>query len=105
MQDFCLMVHWWVNDMLKITIKSTLKNTEKKIDKKIIALNQAIHQAGILLETAIKQDIASYPSVDTGRFLGSVQSDLSKPLRADVFTQVRYAKFLEYGTSPHFISP
>ena len=91
--------------MLKITIKSTLKNTEKKIDKKIVALNQAIHQSGLLLETAIKQDIASYPSVDTGRFLGSIESDLSKPLQASVFTRVKYAKFLEYGTSPHFILP
>ena len=91
--------------MIKIIIKHDLKLTEKRVDAKIEALNQGIHEAGFLLEAAIKQDIASFPSVDTGRFLGSIQTDVSKPFSSTVFTNVEYAKYLEHGTSPHFIAP
>ena len=76
-----------------------------KIDRKLEALNQGVHDAGLMLEVAIVDDIANYPSVDTGRFMGSVQTDISKPFQSMIYTNVEYAKFLEYGTSPHFISP
>lgn len=91
--------------MIQIIIKVDLNKTMKRIDEKIQMLDQGVHEAGFLLEAEIKKDIASYPSVDTGRFMGSIQTDVSKPFQSIVFTNVEYAKFLEFGTSPHFIAP
>ena len=91
--------------MFIVSIKSNL-NELVDVDKKILStLNIAIHQAGFMLEAAIKQDIASFPSVDTGRYLNSVTTDIGIPFVARVFTEVPYAIFLEYGTSPHFVKP
>jgi len=91
--------------MVSILIKADISKITKRIDEKVEALNTAIHDAGFMLEAEIKKDVASYPSVDTGRFMGSITTDISKQFQAMVFTNIGYAKYLEYGTSAHFVSP
>lgn len=91
--------------MIKITIKSNLDIKSKDILEKKIKLNDAIHDAGFMLEAEIKRDIASYPSVDLGRFMSSVETDNSRAFQSKVFSNVVYAKYLEFGTSSHFIKP
>ena len=92
--------------MLNVKIKGlpqaqkflSLKKTEK-LEK----ANQAIHRAGLFLETETKESIAGNKqeirSVDTGRFLNSVSTDNQKFLESTVFSNVEYAKYLENGTS------
>ena len=81
----------------------------KRIDEKLIALNQGVHEAGYILQDEIIQSIhgnrAEPTSVDFGFFGSNVEVDVSKPFQSIVYTNVKYAKFLEYGTSLHFITP
>jgi len=84
-----------------------LKNTEKllkNIPKKALPdVNKAIHKAGFVVEDEVKNSIAgrrSEPtSVDTGRFVNSIQTDNSKFMESRVFSTVPYSKYLEFGTS------
>jgi|TARA_R100001530_G_scaffold62534_3_gene45033 hypothetical protein len=69
-------------------------------------LNKAsdgIHQAGLFVQGEVKLSVAGEKaepmSVDTGRFLGSIETDNSKKLTSRVFSKVNYARYLEYGTS------
>lgn len=65
--------------------------------------NAAIHEAGFFLQKEVKESIAGrrpeLASVDTGRFLGSVETDNSRKFVTRVFSDVSYAKFLEFGTT------
>ena len=66
-------------------------------------------QAGFFVQNAVKIDIASMqwthvdgtigPSVDTGRFLNSISVRQTAPQEVEIYTQIPYAKWLEYGTS------
>jgi len=65
--------------------------------------NQEIHKQGFKLEGEVKDSIAGRSSeqrsVDTGRFLNSVQTDTSVYLESKVFSDVPYAPYLEFGTT------
>ncbi len=67
------------------------------------ALNKEIHKQGFLLESEIKESIAGRKaeprSHDTGRFMSSIGTDNKKKNQSKVFTNVKYAKYLEFGTS------
>lgn len=69
----------------------------------LVKANQAVHQAGLFLESEVKESIAGNKaepvSVDTGRFLNSVNTDNSKTMQSSVFSDVEYAKYLEDGTT------
>ena len=82
------------------SVKNYLQN-QKRMKQQ--AVNRAIHNAGLKVEGEVKQSIAgrkSEPtSVDTGRFLNSVNTDNEKEFVSIVKTNVPYAKYLEYGTS------
>lgn len=95
----------FVGRMIAIEIKHTLGNLIKKMDNKKIVLNDAIHTSGYIVEGAVKTDIATYPSVDTGGFMGGIQTDNSKLYQSTIFSNKEYSIFLEKGTSPHFIFP
>ena len=66
-----------------------------------------ILQASNLLQQEIQESILGNrdedKSVDTGNFANSIEIDKIKDLSFKVYTDVEYAKFLEYGTSK--ISP
>ena len=66
-------------------------------------VSDSIHKAGFLVEAEVKESIAgrrSEPrSVDTGRFLNSVNVDNSKKMESTIKSNVEYAGILEKGTS------
>jgi len=70
------------------------RNTKRNVSKAMI-------KAGMLMQGEVKQSIAGRKaeptSVDTGRFLNSVEFQASKD-NAVIFSDVPYAKFLEFGT-------
>jgi len=72
----------------------------KKIDP--MQIQKGLKNAALHLQNEVKQSIAgrkSEPtSVDTGRFLNSIDISVGKN-DAVIFTNVHYAKYLEYGTS------
>lgn len=76
-----------------------LKNADSKTKRNV---NAAIGAAGLLVEADVKLSIsgqkAEKRSVDTGRFLQSVSTNIS-PFVAVVSSNVEYAKFLEFGTT------
>jgi len=81
-------------------VQAFLKNSSKQKQRRV---NKTIHREGFRVEAEVKQSIAgqrSEPrSVDTGRFLNSVQTDNSKYFQSRIFSNVRYAIHLEKGTS------
>jgi len=82
-------------------VEKFLENLKKaKLEKS----KKALFNAGFFIQNEVKASIAgqrSEPtSVDTGRFLNSV--DVKQGKTDDeviVFTNIEYAKYLEYGTS------
>ena len=74
------------------------------INKKIISLaEKGIKKAGFFYEGEVKQSIAGRrsetKSVDTGRFLNSINTKKTGNLEVTISSNVDYSKYLEYGTS------
>ena len=96
---------------IKVTGLKQVNSYLKKSKGNVSAgVKSGLNQATIFLEGEVKQSIAGHKaeprSVDTGRFLDSVSSNVTN-FNGYVFSNVSYAKFLEYGTSrltprPHF---
>lgn len=91
---------------VQVTIKGS-KNTIRFLDdveNKIRNTNipKGITKATLFLHGEVKESIAGRKaeptSVDTGRFLNSVGASFSKN-NGVVFTNIPYAKFLEFGSS------
>lgn len=83
-----------------------LKETSKYLNKKnkdfSNAVTKGLNNAAMYLQGEVKQSVAGRraepTSVDTGRFLNSINFQVGKD-NAVVFTEIEYAKFLEFGTS------
>jgi len=75
--------------------------TKQKKEKRK-RVNKAIHNAGFKVESEVKQSIAGqkaeHRSVDTGRFINSVNTKLGDMV-SYVVSNLPYSKYLEYGTS------
>jgi len=99
---------------IKISIKNIdqfKKFMEEKQEKTKEAISQSVRYATLELQNQVKISIAQGTNapvaVDTGRFLNSVDFEPIDSNSAKVFTDIEYAKFIEYGTSkmqsrPHF---
>lgn len=76
--------------------------TGAKLKLAIVKADTGIKDAGFFIQEEVKQSIAGHRaehvSVDTGRFLNSIQTNFKK-LQAIIFPTVDYADFLEFGTS------
>lgn len=91
--------------MVKIEVLGTkqallfLKNKENKIESNT---EKGILKATLHLQNEVKESIAGRrpepKSVDTGRFLNSVDISTTKD-QGLIFSNISYAKYLEYGTS------
>lgn len=91
--------------MVKIEIRGInqvnnyLKGKVTQIDKDA---DKGINKATLFMQGEVKESIAGRrnepTSVDTGRFLNSVDITTSKDFGV-VFSDVSYAKYLEHGTS------
>jgi len=81
------------------TVSAYLLAKKKKTTNDI---NDGVKKATLFLEGEVKQSIAGHraepTSVDTSKFLSSVESNYSKD-EGVVFSNVEHSKFLEYGTS------
>ena len=91
-------------------VKEFKKMMEKKQENIKIVLPEAVKKATLYLHGRVKESIArginAPVAVDTGRFLNSVDFE-AVGNEAKVFTELEYAKFIEFGTSkmmarPHF---
>ncbi len=80
-------------------VKRFLKTKDKNIEKEI---QRGIVKSAVFLQGEVKDSIAGRKneptSVDTGRFLNSVEFQIGN-LDARVFSQVPYARKLEFGTN------
>jgi len=78
-----------------------LNGKKNKVEDKLIP--QGLKNATIFLQGEVKQSIAGRRaesrSVDTGRFLNSVDTQILSKKEGVVFTKVPYAKVLEFGSS------
>lgn len=87
--------------------KAMMERKQAEIKK---VLPEALRNATLFLHSKVKESIArgtnAPVAVDTGRFLNSVDFDTANN-ETRIFTDLEYAKFIEYGTSkmgsrPHF---
>lgn len=80
-------------------VKKYLKDREKNIKQET---STGLSKAALFVQGEVKSSIAGQraepTSVDTGRFLNSVDINVGKD-DAIIFTDISYSKFLEYGTS------
>ena len=91
--------------VVKITVKGLeeakrfLDNKAKEIENKGKA---ALTMASLHMQNEVKLSIAGFKSeptsVDTGRFLNSVDINIGK-IDAIIFSDIPYANHLEYGTT------
>ena len=91
--------------MISLQVKGIDKITAKlneMSDTLITNTSIALQESGILLQEEIEASIdgqrSEHRSVDTGAFLKSINLDLA-PNGIAVYSDLDYAKFLEYGTS------
>ena len=86
--------------VLGLTEVTKMLNTKSKNVQ--IKAQEAIKQAGFFMQGEVKESIAGHRaehvSVDTGRFLNSIHTEVGK-LQATVSDAVSYGQALEYGTS------
>lgn len=89
-------------------LKKYMKEKKKAITD---GMETGIKRASLYLHGKVKESIArgtnAPVAVDTGRFLNSVDIESIGKDNAKIFTDLSYAKFVEYGTSrmqarPHF---
>ena len=89
-------------------VQKMLVNASKN---KIMKADEAVGKAAFFLQSEVQESIAGHraepTSVDTGTFLRSIKAVHNQLLQASVYTNVEYAKYLEYGTiyiqpRPHF---
>lgn len=82
-----------------------LKHKQEKV---VSGMVHGLERIGLFMEREVKASIAGRraepASVDTGRYMNSVTSTVStdlatRQMQAVVYTEIDYAKFLEYGTS------
>lgn len=87
---------------IEINPDKAIKYLVEKAKKINSDLTPALAKAAIYMQGEVKSSIAGQraemTSVDTGRFLNSINYQAIQTL-ARVWTDIEYAKFLEYGTS------
>lgn len=84
-----------------------IADTMRKLQKKGVQITNGVEvglvRATNFVQNEIKESIAGNReqtrSVDTGKFINSVDFKKSGNLEFTIFSDVKYAKFLEYGTS------
>ena len=98
-------------DIKVIGVPELIKSMQDKQAQIKQILPESVRDATLFMHGKVKESIAhgtnANVAVDTGRFLNSVDFDATGTNEAKVFTDLDYAKFIEYGTSkmaerPHF---
>ena len=80
-----------------------IKMIESASERQLKNVNIGIHEAGFLLQGEVKSSIAGrrgeHESVDTGRFLQSIDVENNEDLVSYVYSPLDYPIYLEEGTS------
>lgn len=86
-----------------IGVQETLRQVDRKTKGFRPAASKALSQGALELNREVALSVAgnrSEPrSVDTGRFLASIDTKRINELEYAVYSPIEYAEFLEYGTS------
>lgn len=89
-----------------IGVKEVMTFLRERGDQQQQDTAAAINKATLFMEAEVKSSIAGQrnepASVDTGRFLNSINSTITlndEQLQGMVYTIIDYAQYLEYGTS------
>lgn len=81
-----------------IGIDETIRNFRNIDSQMIRKVRRQVVKSSLIIETRAKREVA----VDTGRLRSSIQIGLKNSgLNADIFSDVNYANFIEFGTRPH----
>ena len=101
------LVHYWekVKMVVNMTVKG-IKKTQVYLNSKKNKINfdttVGLRKAALFMQGEVKLSIAGHKaeptSVDTGRFLSSVNVQVGKK-DAKIFSKIPYSKYLEFGTS------
>lgn len=83
---------------MKIEFSVDLSDLEFDMDKLEKAISEELETTAYKIERTSKELVP----VDTGTLRRSITAEGSR-LEYDVFTNVEYAHYMEYGTSPHRI--
>jgi HK97 gp10 family phage protein len=92
-------------------VKEFAQSMKNKQEKTKEAIDKSVRDATLYIHNKVKESIArgvnAPVTVDTGRFLNSVDFEPTGKNEAKVYSDLEYAKYLEYGTSkmsarPHF---
>lgn len=68
-------------------------------DSTLKEIKDQVARSGLIIETDAKRKAPS----DTGRLRGSIQTEIkNKGFTAEIFSDVNYASYVEYGTRSHF---
>lgn len=74
------------------------KYGEEKIQRKL-------KEIGVAIESEAKRNLTDDGAVDTGRLRSSITHKVTSAGTVIVGTPVKYAPYIEFGTSPHFPPP
>jgi hypothetical protein len=91
-------------DGVKITVEVDLRELEGLESQTVSKLNKGIINASLFLESEIKSAMAGRRPplprrVDTGTLMNSIKTSNTGPLNCVVWTNVKYAAFIEFGTT------
>lgn len=84
---------------------------QKEVQRNIARLRQvhpkftrnAVNEAALNIQSQAKRNITDAPAVDTGQLRSSVKAEVfSDGFAQRIGSKVAHAKFVEYGTGPHF---
>jgi HK97 gp10 family phage protein len=87
---------------IEINVKDAIGKLDKATEEMKTKISEGTRDAGFYIEGEVKASIAGQrgepTSVDTGNFLNSVTTE-AEGINTKVYSDVEYAKYLEYGTS------
>ena len=85
-----------------VGIDEAIQTFRRINDESANGIQKQIVKSGLIIETNAKKAAPS----DTGRLRSSIQTEIkNNGFTAQVFTDVNYAPFVEYGTRAHFPPP
>lgn len=97
------------NITIKVTgVKEAINRLNKAKKNVKEEMSMSVYRAALYLQGKVREDIQGKTgtrSVDTGHFAKMTYAKKTGTFEAVVGNDLPYAKYLEYGTSSHFVAP
>lgn len=91
--------------MANIAVKiENIAEFRKAFQRAPEVVGRELHRAFEKSTSAVQATAKRLVPVDSGRLRDSIETEI-RPLEASVFTTLKYAPFVEFGTRPHFPPP